>query len=64
MRGRKEILGSMKEETRSRGRTVGQTNVKGSVKTSGRTVGSVGSGHGGLSLGSRKTTAGKGGTHK
>jgi len=63
MRGRKESLGSIKEGTRSKGRTGGRTTVTGSVKESGRTTGPK-TGHGGMSPGSRKMTAGKGGSHK
>jgi hypothetical protein len=65
MRGRKESLGSIKEGTRSKGRTVGRTTVKGSVKESGRTTGLMETGHvSGGSVGSRKMTTGKGGSHK
>ncbi len=64
MRGRKETVGSIKEGTRSKSRTVGLGTVKVSTKMSGRTSGHVSSGHGGVSVGSRKTTTGKGGTHK
>jgi hypothetical protein len=65
MRVRKESLGSIKEGTRSKNRTVGRTMVKGSVKESGRTTGLVETGHGSRgSHGSRKMTTGKGGSHK
>jgi hypothetical protein len=64
MRGRKESLGSIKEGTKSKGRTVGRTTVKGSVKESGRTAGLMETGHGVTSHGSRKVTTGKGGSHK
>jgi hypothetical protein len=63
MRGRKESLGSIKEGTRSKGRTVGRTSVKGSVKDSGRTTGLMGTGHGSSGKVSRKMTTGKGGSH-
>ena len=64
MRGRKESVGSIKEGTRSKSRTVGGTTAKGSVKESGRTVGLMETGHGSSSKGSRKMTAGKGVSHK
>ncbi len=64
MRGRKETVSSIKEGTRSKSRTVGRTDVKGSIKPSSKTSGHVVSGHGGVSSGSRKTTTGKGGSHK
>ena len=64
MRGRKEILGSIKEGTRSKSRTVGRTTVKGSVKESGRTTGLMETGQGSLSHGSRKVSTGKGVSHK
>ena len=64
MRGKKEILGGMKEGTKTRSRTVSQGVGKSTVKSQGRTTGSLGSGHGGVSLGSRKVTTKKGGTSK
>lgn len=64
MRGRKETLGSIKEGTKSRSRTVGQTTAKSSMKMSGRTAGHAEAGQVGFSRGSRKATTGKGGTHK
>ena len=64
MRGKKDILGGMKEGTKTRSRTVGQVTGKSSVTSHGRTTGSLGSGHGGISLGSRKVTTKKGGTVK
>jgi hypothetical protein len=64
MRGRKEILGSMNGVAKSRGRTVETSTVISSIKGLGRTGGGLETGNVGLSHGSRKLTAGKGGTHK
>jgi len=64
MRGRKETLGSIKEGTRSKGRTASKTVVKGSVKESARSAGLMETGHGAVSHGSRKLTTGKGGSHR
>jgi hypothetical protein len=63
MRGRKESLGSIKEGTKGKGRTVGRTSVKSTVKESGRSTGVKETGHGVVSPGSRKITTGKGGSH-
>jgi hypothetical protein len=64
MRGRKESLGSIKEGTRSKSRTVGQVMTKSSMKGAASTSGHLETGHGGLSHGSRKLTSRKGGTSK
>jgi hypothetical protein len=64
MRGRKEILGSVKAGTKTKSRTVGSVATKSSVKGAGRTVGQPETGHVGVGHGSRKTTTGKGGISK
>ena len=64
MRGRKEILGSVKEGTKTKSRTVGPVAPISSVKGVGKTGGRLVTGHVDLGHGSRKLTKGKGGTSK
>jgi hypothetical protein len=64
MRGRKGVLGSMKEGTRIEKLTVGRATTKGPVKGLGATGGRIEASHASLGHGSRKLTGGKGGTHK
>ena len=63
MRGRKETLGTVKEGTRSKSRTGGVTTAKSSVKGSGKTAGRMEASHG-VGHGIKKSTTGKGVTHK
>jgi hypothetical protein len=64
MRGRKEILGSVKEGTKTKSRTVGPVAPISSVKGVGRTGGRLATGHVDIGNPNRKLTTGKGGSSK
>jgi len=64
MRGRKGLLGSMKGEAKTRGRTVGTLPTGSSVKGLGRTGGGLETGHVTLGHGNRIRATGKKGAHK
>jgi hypothetical protein len=64
MRGRKEILGSVKEGTKTKSRSVGPVATISSVKGVGRTGGRLETGHVDIGHGSRKITTGKSGSSK